>query len=177
MANPHNKWLKKNIETILIPAIRDMGFLWRKQGTSKEVGREIVLGMPFGDMRRPTGCTIDVIEIHLQKRDRSFFALYAGRFPAEGVRDYLHGKHHYADEVRTGDLEEYWVMSACPRLFMDFGFRFKSLRSITEADYKSLAQRVASYLPEIQEAMVTGKLGPHMKHVQMPRVYETKSNS
>lgn len=40
--NPHNKWLKKHIENILIPALQEAGFEWKKQGSVKEVGREIV---------------------------------------------------------------------------------------------------------------------------------------
>jgi hypothetical protein len=40
MANLHNKWLHKNIVSIMIPAIQDMGFEWKKQGTAKEVGRQ-----------------------------------------------------------------------------------------------------------------------------------------
>ena len=172
MSNLHNKWLHKNIENILIPALQDMGFEWKKQGTAKEVGREIVLGWPFGSMRRRNKDLMDIVEIQLKKRDRSFFALRVGSCALDGARDYLQGKHYEAADINVGYLEESWTMCSCPRFQSYFGFRFKSFRKITEADYERLIRRVVTYLPEIEEVLASGKVGRHMSFVQIPRQYE-----
>jgi hypothetical protein len=163
MSNPHNKWLHKNIVNILIPAIQDMGFEWKKQGTAKEVGREIVLGLPFGDMRRRRGDVVDIVQISLRKRDRSFFIVRAGSCPPEGAREYLRGSHVPLDEMKVDYLEKAWALVPNPRSFRYFGFRFKWLRNLTEADYERLVRRVADYLPEIEGALVSGTAGPHMR--------------
>lgn len=172
MPNLHNKWLYKNIVNILIPALQDMGFEWKRQRAAREVGREIVLGMPFGSLRRRNKNSIEIVEIHLRKRDRSFFNLHIGLCPIEGARDYLQGEHYDVEDIMTGYLEESWAMSSCPKFYMHFGFRFKSLRDITEADYEKLVRRVVSYLPEVEEALASGKVGRHMSFVKIPRQYE-----
>jgi hypothetical protein len=164
--------LKKHIEAILIPALQDMGFEWHKQGTAKEVGREIVLGLPWGSMRRRNEKTMDIVEIWLGKRDRSFFMLNAGTCSLEGVQDYLLGKHYSAEEIYTGGLEESWAMVSRFSLNGNFGIRFKWLRNVTEADYEKLVRRVAGYLPEIEDALASGKIGPHMEFIRNPRMYE-----
>jgi hypothetical protein len=171
MANPHNKWLHKNIVNILIPALQDMGFEWKKQGSAKEVGREIVLGLPFGDMRRRRGDVVDIVQISLRKRDRSFFKIRAGSCPQEGARGYLTGKYYAVDDIRVGDWGESWVLVPNPRSFRYFGFRFKWLRNLTEDDYERLVRRVASYLSEIEDALVLGKAGPHMHFVHIEPQY------
>ncbi len=162
MANPHNKWLHKNVVNILIPALQDMGFEWKKQGTAKEVGREIVLRSPFGDMRRRRGDVVDIVQINLRKRDRSFFLIRAGSCPETGSRAYLTGQHYAVDEIAVEWLERVWALLSNPRSFRYFGFRFKWLRNLTEADYERLVRRVVSYLPEIDDALLSGKAGPHM---------------
>jgi hypothetical protein len=171
-ANLHNKWLKKHIEAILIPALQDMGFEWHKQGTAKEVGREIVLGLPWGSMRRRNEKAMDIVEIGLRKRDRSFFALGVGSCPLGGARDYLKGKHYSAYDIMVSSLEEYWKMNNYPILQSHFGIRFKALRHASETDYEKLIRRVVSYLPEIEDALAAGKRGPHMRFVRNPRMYE-----
>jgi hypothetical protein len=171
-ANFHNKWLKKHIESNLIPTLQEMGFEWQKQRSAKEVGREIVLGWPWGSMRRRNDKTMDIIEICLRKRDRSFFRLNAASCPLEGARDYLNGKHYSADEIHTDYLEECWAM--VPRFSLNgyFGIQFKLFHNVTEADYEKLVGRVVSYLPEIEQALTSGKVGPHMKHIRNPRMYK-----
>lgn len=171
MANLHSKWLHKNIVSILIPALQDMGFEWKKQGTAKEVGREIVLGLPFGDMRRRRGDVVDIVQINLRKRDRSFFVISAGSCPLEGAREYLRGMHVPLNEMKVDYLEKSWTLKPNPRSFRFFGFRLKWLRNLSEADYERLVRRVASYVPEIQDALVIGKAGPHMHFVHIEPQY------
>jgi hypothetical protein len=177
MSKLHNKWLKMNIEQVLIPALQDQGYEWHKQGKSKEVGRETVLGWPFGSMRRRNLDHVDIIEIQLEKYDRSKFRINVGSCPLEGAREYHGGRHVPAEEMFVSYLEKSWEMCSCPMFPSFFGLRFKSLRNITEADYERLVWRVVSYLPEIEEVLATGKLGPHMRHIQMQRAYETEARS
>jgi hypothetical protein len=172
MSNLHSKWLKKNIEKILIPAIQDMGFEWKKQGSAKEVGREIVLGWPWGSMRRRNERTIDIIEISLRKRDRSFFFLNAASCPLDGARGHVTGKHYSAEEIHSGYLEECWALVPRFSFLGYFGVRFVPFRTVTEAHYEKLVRQVAGYLPEIEEALTLGKVGPHMEFIRNPRMYE-----
>jgi hypothetical protein len=168
MTNPHNKWLHKNIVSILIPALQDMGFDWRKQGTSKKVGREVVLGLPFGTMKRTREDVVDIVQIALRKRDRSRFVIRAGSCQPEGARGYLTGTHYSVDDLKVDYLEKSWVMRPCKRFYSAFGFRLKSLRNLAEADYERHVHKVASYLPEIDDALISGKAGPHMhfEHIE-----------
>lgn len=178
MSYIHKKWLHKSIEKILIPELQENGFEWIKQKSSKEVGREIFLGWPFGVMRRNIDGFIDIVEITIEKRDRSQFFLTAGRFHEGGVRDYLYGNHVAPNDVRTSDLEEYWTLIRCPKCFnylpFSSGFRvpFKFIRRVKQSHYENLVRRVSGYIPEIEEALDSGKIGPHMMHVKMDRVYE-----
>lgn len=172
MANPHNKWLHKYIISILIPSLQEMGFEWRKQGTAKEVGREIVLGLPFGEMRRRRGDVVDIVQISLRKRDRSFFKIHAGSCPIEGAREYLRGRHVQLNEMKVDYLEKSWTLKPNPRSFRFFGFRFKWLRNLTQADYERLVRRVAGYVPEIEDALLSGKAGPHMHFVHIEPQYK-----
>jgi hypothetical protein len=162
MAESYYKWLHKNIINILIPALQDMGFEWRKQGTVKDVGREFVLNLPFGTMRRMRGDLSDLVQISLRKRDSARFVIRAGVCPKEGASGYLTGKHYALDDLKVDYLEESWVMRPYKKFYSDFGFRFKSLRNLTETDYERLVRRITSYLPEIDNALVSGKAGPHM---------------
>lgn len=170
--NPHNKWLKKYIENILIPALQEAGFEWKKQGSVKEVGREIVLGWPWGSMRRRNETTMDIVEISLRKRDRSCFRLNAGSCSLEGARDYLNGEHYPAAEIHSGYLEECWAMVPRGSFYGYFGLWFKPFRNVTEVDYEKLVRRVVSYLPEIEQALASDKVGPHMKRIRNPRIYK-----
>lgn len=171
-ANMHNKWLKKSIENILIPALQDMGYEWKKQGTAAEVGREIVLGWPWGSMRRRNETTMDIVVICLRKRDRSFFRLNAGSCPLRGARGHVSGEYYSAEDVHPGALEESWAMVPRFSFLGYFGIPFKELRGAKEADHQKLVRRVVSYLPEIEDALAFGKVGPHMKFIKSPRMYE-----
>ncbi len=53
-----------------------------------------------------------------------------------------------------------------------FCIRFKSFRTVTESDYEKLVRRVVSYLPEIEQALAIGKVGPHMSIITNKRMYE-----
>jgi hypothetical protein len=168
MPNSHNKWLYKQIVNILIPALQDMGFEWKKQGAVKEVGRGVVMLLPFGTMKRIRGGVVDIIQISLTKRDRARFVIRIGSCSPEGARGYLTGKHYGVDELKVDYLEKSWVLRPYKRFYSYFGFSFKSLRNITEADYERLVRQVVSYLPEIEAVLISGKAGPHMhfEHIE-----------
>lgn len=177
MTNLHNKWLHKAIVEILIPVLQDRGFAWHKQRPAREVGREIVLGLPFGSMRRTNTNSVDIVEISLKKGDRSYFVLHAGSVPLKGARSWLTGRHYDADKIEICALEESWTMVNCKRLYAlsYFGFRFKSLRTLSQEDYQDLIRRVVSYLPEIDDALRDGIIGPHMICEKFPRRYDDRN--
>lgn len=174
MSNLHNKWLHAAIVDILIPALQDRGFVWHKQRPASEVGREIVLSWPFGSMRRTNATSVDIVEITLKKRDRSFFLLVVGSVPLEGARNWFTGRHYSSEEIEICDLEELWQLVNCKRFFelSYFGFRFKSWRTLSQKDYRDLVKRVVSYLPEIDDALRNRSVGPHMTYAKFPRQYD-----
>jgi hypothetical protein len=160
------RWLREAIRLQLIPQLVERGFELGPFPTSKlgSPDREFLVSFPFGRLRRRVAAGFEQIEIQLAPYNAAAFRLNLGVVPAGGVEGVL--GHIAAEDAGVHSLPEYFALYSCPRFSLNFAVRcwWWSRRERTEDDYRALVAYVVGLLPEVDQALGDGKIGPHIGH-------------
>jgi hypothetical protein len=151
----------------VLPLLLQNGFAMAPLIHTGPVDRELIATLPLGRLRRrrEDGAGVDLVEIDFA-RDRTAFRLLVGVAPMSGVRTFAGMSP--AEDVYVGWLDEYWEMYASPRWRRWFSVRRWPWQAPGQEDYEALAREVGGFIPEVEEALRSGQLGPHMRRVVIP---------
>jgi hypothetical protein len=176
----HKDLVVESVRTHLLPAFIQRGFTVAPSVRDRPTDRKSAGTFPIGQLRRsrPDG-RVDVVEIQFSTYQRAAFRINAGVAPKDGLVT-LTG-HRPVEEIAVHWLNEYfetharpWLRPGLRALGLEplgewFSLPFWHFRSPNQADYDTLAARVAGLVPEIELALSEGKLGPHIRKVVIPR--------
>jgi hypothetical protein len=162
--------LIRSIQAHLMPVLIGQGFEVVPLVTRGPVDREFVLTLPLGRLRRIRDSKVDLVEIDFARHRRAAFRINAGVAPKNGLIT-LTG-HWPAQDLYVEWLNEFFVMYTYPRWSIWFSVWRWPWRPPSQHDYDKLAQRVASFIPELESALREGSLGPHMRKVVIQRSWQ-----
>lgn len=156
-------WLSNGIRKHLIPAFQRRGFLLVPLSGQDARQGEIRSVFPFGRLRRGTPTGFEMVEIQLDKHGRAAFRLNIGIAPTGGIA-------HAAGLVPLEDvwvhfLDRYGEVYRCPWLRRWFSLWSWARRASTEADFEELVTRVAELVPEVEQALGSGRSSRHVRWV------------
>jgi hypothetical protein len=155
----HRDLLIEGVRRHILPVFIRQGFV------VSEVSSDSAGVFPLGHLRRNRKDeTVDLVEVQFMSLRRAAFRINACTVPKEGIRTL--GGQRTGDEVDVaGGLHDHFEMYASPRWRRWFSLPFWRFRTPTETDYDDLARRVATMLPEVELALLQGKLGPHVRKI------------
>jgi hypothetical protein len=165
-ASQARKWLLKSIESHLVPAIIQLRFTQEIERTLKPpIDRRHTLAFPLPNLVRIRDSSLDMIQIQFAPYRFNAFRINASIRLGEAI-----GNDHTLSQIRGAVPNDRFEMYAHRRLWMFWWLSWFSVRprpfgSPKQEDYEKLALRVASYVPELEDALREGKLDPHMRHV------------
>jgi hypothetical protein len=161
MADNARRWLTDSIRTLLIPEFEKRGFVTVPL-TAKEARSEFRTAFPFGRFRRPSPSGFEMVEIQLDKHAKPAFRLNLGIAPTGGIEHVV--GHVNQEDLWVHHLPQYYEVEQSPRLQKWFSVR-RWFGSPQASDYEELVRGVVEILPEIEQALRDGKLGPHVRRV------------
>jgi len=175
-ARERRRWLVQSLRTHLLPALVNQNFYLAPHVTRGPVDREFLLMLPLGRLvRRRAQGEVDLLEIEFAPYQVAAFRIVAGVAPAGGLMTF--SGHWAAEDLYAGWLDECFVTHARPALRWVFGALGMEelggwfsvwhwpLRSPTQSDYEELAHRTVDLVPELDSALLDGRLGPHIRRV------------
>ena len=160
----HRTLLIQSLSEHLVPALTRHGFsaIAKDGGTVDSITRAT---LPFGVLRRlrADGGT-DLAEVQLKAHGNAAFRINACQVPREGLMTL--GGHRAVQELEAGGLHDHYEMYAQPTLRRWFALWFWIFREPSKERYDKLVIDVARFLPEIDDALQLGQLGPHMRFIR-----------
>lgn len=159
MANNARRWLTKAIRSLLIPEFERRGFVVVPLDADDAQSREIRAAFPFGHLRRSSPSGYDLVEIQLGKYGAAEMRLNVGVAPVEGIEHALTG-HIEQEDVRVGYLDRSFELYRYPRFRRWFSVRRWPWQDISEQHYIELVRYVVTLIPEVEDALKVGKIGP-----------------
>lgn len=159
----NRSWLKKSIETVLLPELERRGYTPAPVKPEEKRG-EIGAAFPFGRLRRSGPRGLEMVEIQLDKHGGAAFRLNLGIAPIQGVTGLLVA-HILQQDVRVHYLDRSWELLKYPRLWKWFSVWRWPGTPKTKADYDELVTKVVALLPEVEALFREGKRGPHLREV------------
>ncbi len=163
MANPSRQWLIQSLRTRLIPALEQRGFSCMPLAGEDARSGEIRTTFPLGRLCRPTPAGLDLVEIQLDKRGRPAFRLNIGMALAGGIQ---HAAGHVAQrDIWVHYLDRYFTMYQRPWFRQWFTVSRWSREPETAARYDALVDKAVALVPEIDQALTSGRPGPHLRAV------------
>ena len=171
------RWLVSAIREQLLPEFTRRGFevLPLPESRDSPPDRQLIASRPFGRLRRrSTKGGFEYVEIQVAPRARAAFRLSIGVAPSEGIEGMF--GHIAAENVLVGWLGEIFHLYSCPRFRSWFAVRrwLWEKRDATESDYQALVSRVIGLLPEVEQALGEGKVGPHIRRIILRRPLSPK---
>lgn len=166
MASKNEKqWLRQAIQIYLLPEFKAKGFKVIPLSAEDARSREFRVAFPFGQLRRIAPQGFEIIEIQLDKPGRAAFRINFGIAPNEGIEHAI-GGHIPQEKIAVHYLEHYYEVYQCRMLMRWFSLSHWPWRTIEQSDYEKLVQKVVGLIPEMEEALVSGKCGSHIREVK-----------
>jgi hypothetical protein len=178
-ANEGRDVLTQSIQRHLMPVLMKQGFeVARPEELTGIADRDYLLSFPpWGRLMRPRESGVDLVEIQFAKHGRAAFRINAGVAPKEGMTTWT--GHRAAENLHVHWLERYFESHARP--WLRPGLRALGLEPLgewfsvwhwtprtTQQDFKKLALKAASIVPELELALREGQLCPHIRMVAIP---------
>jgi hypothetical protein len=144
-------WLLEGIELHVLAAFAELGFARVEPTPEDKRSSEIRRAFPFGQLRRPRGSGIDLVEVQLDKRGRPAFRVNFGATPESGVDHHLVG-HIPAEDVWVHYLDRSFALYA--RSFLHKWFAVSRWRRApTVDDYRALTSSIAQLVGQVDDML------------------------
>lgn len=165
MASKPRQWLVKSIRELLLPEFEERGF--QTVPLDANESREVRSAFPFGRHRRTSPPGFEMLEIQLDKRDVPAFSINIGTVPKEGIT--TTSGHFAAKDVWVHNLDRVYELYRYPKFRRWFSIRRWPWQTVNESDYVELIKEVAELIPEIEQLLKDGKIGPHIRFTSLTR--------
>jgi hypothetical protein len=166
MAGNRRQWLRKAIQSRLLPAFEQRGFALMPLSDWELHDGESRSAFPFGHLQRAASRGWDTVEIQMARYDAAF-SLNIGIVPKEGGT--FASGYAGPEAFRVTWLEEWFELYRWPRFWWPFALCRWPGRTVTAADYDTLIMSVVDLIPEVEAALKDGTCGPHVRRVRLPR--------
>ncbi len=176
-SNNERQWLKKAIKRELIPAFKQLGFKeYPLPDDSKNI-KSMVIGYPFGILRRNSPKGIDILEIEFDMPGRFGFRFCFATVPDKGYKHPIAGLIAIENIIVSISLKHYFEAYQSRFFRKWFSLLNWPGKEINEADYELLIKKVIEkIIPEIEEVFKTGKVGPHIHENKLITRYILKKD-
>jgi hypothetical protein len=165
MSHDRRRWLIQSLRKHLIPAFEERGFEVVPLAEAEARSPEFRRAFPFGQLRRNSPRSVDLVEIQLDKRGDAAFRLNIGIAPHGGVNHFL--GHVAEKDVRVHYLSRSFEAYSCPQFRRWFRVRRWFGPPATEADYESLVLDNIDLVQEVEDVLREEKRGPHIRLVEI----------
>jgi hypothetical protein len=156
------RWMVEAIRQQLLPVLHDIGFETVPL-TAEENRGHIRQVYPFGRLRRARDGQFDLAEIAMDTYGGPAFKISFGTVSAEGLVHPVAGHVPYR-EVWSGYLSTFYTLHSVPWLLRYFSVVKWPWEEVSERDMDRLVAKIASFAPrEINDALLTGRIGPHVR--------------
>jgi len=163
MSSKDRDWLLQSLRKHLAPAFEAKGFR-AVPLTENELGSsEIRTASPLGTLKRERDGGTDLVEIQLDKRGAAAFRLNCGVAPKGDLHHQIGVIAH--EDIRVHYLPRYFEAYRCPLFRMWFSVRHV-FRSSNREDYEKLILDNLSLVGEVENALLSGSVGPHLREIQ-----------
>lgn len=162
MAGRPVQWLRQEIRASLVPAIRAHGFDLRAPENVGGRDWQSRKFLPFGVLERRTDGGVELIEIQLRQWRLDQFRINFGIVPCQGIRG-LGGEPIPESKVSLGWLSSSFELR--PRWRGWFSVVRYPFRKVDQGTYAALVTGVVEMLPEVFEALASGRCGPHVRRI------------
>lgn len=162
--NKPRKWLINALRKSVVRSIEARGFENVPFGKTDIVDREFKQSFPFGRFRRKSLNGLHLLDIEFAVQGKAKFRINAGVFPAEGFVDIL-SQTVLPEEAWVHTLLKSYVLAGGSKRNNWFYVSHWFWQTPTRQQFEDLASTASALIPEIENALSNGTVGPHLKFI------------